>query len=170
MKAGKLLLVLAAVGLLGLGGFALCVKASDTASAGASTRSSDRPLARFIRGQIGRFLVLQSQIDLTDDQKQQIASILKSHKAEIVQVVQPIVEKKRALREAVSAPIPDEQAIRAAANELGRTIGDAAVLAAKIKQEVSPILTDEQRKQISDYRTDTDHAVDDLIGKLSAQN
>src|SRR5207249_1997617 len=52
-------------------------------------------------------------------------TILKSHKAEIVKVAEPVVRKKRALRDAVIAAKPDEKAIRA-----------AAVLASKIKVEV----------------------------------
>lgn len=124
---------------------------------------------RFIRGEIGRWMVLRSQVDLSDDQKQQIAAVLQSHKAEIVQVVQPIIEKRRALRDAVAAANPDEQAIRAAADDLGKSIGDAAVLAWHIKQQIAPILTDQQRQDIKDFRSQTDQAVDDFMNKMAAQ-
>ena len=169
MKAGKLLLVLAAVGLLGVGSFALGVKASDTDSGISTTQHSDRPFVRFIRGEIGRFMVLRSQLDLTDAQRDQIKTILQAHKAEIVQVIQPIVEKRRALRDAVCAPNPDEQAIRTASDDLGKAIGDAAVLASKLKQQIAPILTDEQRQQIHDFRSQSDNAVDDLLNQLGGQ-
>ena len=168
MRTGKLLLVLAAVGLMGAGTFSLGVKAADVVSA-PSTQRSDRPFMRFIRGEIGRWMVLRSQLDLSDDQKQQIGAILQAHKAEIVQVVQPIVDKRRALRDAVIAANPDEQAIRAAADDLGKSIGDAAVLASKIKQQIAPILTDEQRQDIQDFRSQTDRAVDDFFSKMAAQ-
>jgi Spy/CpxP family protein refolding chaperone len=99
MKAGKLLLTLAAVGLLGVGSFTLGVRASDTPSTfGLTTQPSDHPLLNFIRGQIGRWMVLRSQLDLTREQKQQITIILQAHKAEIVQAAQPVMEKRRALR------------------------------------------------------------------------
>jgi len=171
MKAGKLFLVLATTGALALGTFSLGVKAADNAAAPDSfptTRHSDRPLANFIRGQIGRFMVLRSQLDLSADQKQQIATILQAHKAEILKVVQPISQKRQALREAVIAATPDEAAIRAAADDLGHAIGDGAVLASKLKQQISPILTDQQRQELSDFRAQSDHAVDDFFAKMAA--
>ncbi len=168
MQAGKLLLTLAAVGLLGVGTFTLGVRASDTSSTfGLTTQQSDHPLLNLISGQIGRWMVLRSQLDLTSDQKHQIATILQAHKAEIVQVVQPVVEKRCALREAVIAPVPDEKAIRAAADDLGKSIGDAAVLASKIRQQIAPILTDEQRHDISDFRSQSDTAVDNFFAKMA---
>jgi Spy/CpxP family protein refolding chaperone len=167
MKPGKLLFVLAAVGLLGVGSFSLGVKASDTPSFGLTTQSTDRPLMRLIRGEIGRWMVLRSQLDLTGEQKQQIADILQAHKSEIVRAVQPVVEKRRALREAVIAPVPDEKAIRAAADDLGKSIGDAVVLASKIRQQIAPILTDEQRHNITDFRTQSDAAIDKFFAKMA---
>ena len=167
MKAGKLLLTLAAVGLLGIGSFSLGAGAADVASGVSTTQQSDRPLVQFIRGQIGRWMVLRSQLDLSGDQKQQIADILKSHKQEIVQAVQPVVEKRRALREAVLAANPDEKAIRADADNLGHAIGDAAVLASQIKQQISPILTDQQRQQLGDFRSQSDAAVDNFFAKMA---
>jgi Spy/CpxP family protein refolding chaperone len=167
MKAGKLLLTLAAVGLLGMGSFTLGVRASDTPSFGLTTQQSDHPLMQFIRGQIGRWMVLRSQLDLTSQQKQRIATILQSHKSEIVQAVQPVVQKRRALREAVIAPVPDEKAIRAAADDLGKSIGDAAVLASHIRQQIAPILTDEQKHEIGDFRSQSDAAVDKFFAKMA---
>ena len=171
MNAHKWLLGLAVSGLIGLGSFSIGVKAADAPAdlSAPAAQYADRPLARLIRGQIGRWMVLSSQLDLSQDQKQQIASILKSHKAEIVQAVEPIVEKHRALREAVLAPNPDEKAIRAAADDLGHSIGDAAVLASKIRGEIAPILTDQQRQEIQDFRSQSDHAVDDFLAKVAAQ-
>jgi Spy/CpxP family protein refolding chaperone len=171
MKAGKWLLGLAAAGLVGVGSFSMGVRAADTNADifSPTTRNSDRPLVRLIRGQIGRWMVLRSQLDLSDDQKQHIGAILKSHKAEILQAVQPIVQDHRALREAVLAASPDEKAIRSDADDLGHAIGDAAVLTAKIHGEIAPILTDEQRQDIKDFRSQSDRAVDDFFAKVAAQ-
>jgi Spy/CpxP family protein refolding chaperone len=168
MRAGKLLLVLAAVGLLGAGSYSIGARAADT-SPGSTTQQTERPFLRFIRGQIGRFMVLRSELDLTSDQKQQIADILKAHKSEIVQAVQPVVEKRKALRDAVTAANPDEKAIRAAADDLSKSIGDAAVVASRINQLINPILTDKQRQQIHDFRSQSDSAVDDFFAKIAQQ-
>jgi Spy/CpxP family protein refolding chaperone len=153
MKAGKLLLVLAAVGLLGVGSYTLGARAADTSSPVSVTDWAEHPFRNFIRGQTGRFMVLRSQLDLTSDQKEQIAAILKAHKSEIVQAVQPIVEKRRALREAVTTANPDEK--------------DAAVLASKMKQQIAPIFTDKQRQEIKDFRAQSDTAVDDFFSKIA---
>ena len=169
MKVGKALLALTALGLFGIGLFSMGVKAADTADQSAFLAGdfSSHPLMNLIRGQIGRWMVLRSEIDLTADQKQQIASILQSRKAEIIHVVQPISQKRRALRDLVTAGSVDEKAIRAAADDLGHAIGDAAVLAAQIKQQIAPILTDQQHQKITDFRSASDHAVDDFFAKMS---
>jgi len=170
MKAGKLLLVLAATGALALGTFSLGVKAADNATDPSpfSTQRSDHPLVNLIRGQIGRWMVLRSDLDLSADQKQQIVTIIQAHKAEILQAMQPVSQKRQALRDAITSASPDEAAIRAAADNLGHAIGDAAVLASKLKQQIAPILTDEQRQKISDFRGQSDHAVDDFFTKMMA--
>jgi Spy/CpxP family protein refolding chaperone len=167
MKAGKLLLTLAAVALLGVGSFTLGVRASDTNPPELTAFTPDHPLLRLIRGQIGRWMVLSSELDLSTRQKQQIRDILVTHKPEIVAAIQPVVEKRRALREAVTAPVPDEKAIRAAADDLGHAVGDAAVLASKLKQQIAPILTDEQKRQIGDFRSQSDAAVDNFFAKMA---
>jgi Spy/CpxP family protein refolding chaperone len=175
MKAGKLLLALAAGGSLAFGTFALGVRAADNSNvmladvADVTTQpASDHPLLNLIRGQIGRWMVLRSELDLSADQKQQIRSILESHKAEILQVLRPVVQKRQALRNAVIAPNADEAAIRAAADDLGHSIGDAAVLASKLRQQIAPILTDQQRQKIADFRTHSDQSVEEFFNKMSA--
>jgi Spy/CpxP family protein refolding chaperone len=166
MKKSILILVLVAGGLGGLGTFAY----SDAVN-GPTTEPSagwrEGPLARLIHAQIGRWITLRAELDLTPAQKEQIHSILQSHKAEIVQVMQPVAEARRALREAVLNPNSDEKTIRGDADNLGHAIGDAAVLAAKIKQEINPILTDEQRQKLKDFRAQSDHAVDEFFQRAS---
>ena len=51
----------------------------------------------------------------------------------------------------------DEKAIHSAAEDLGKTLGDAAVVLAKVKQEVkaNAKLTDEQVKQIKSLHETT---------------
>jgi len=171
MKAGKWFLGLAAAGMLGVGSYTMGVRAADNAAdfGGPTTQWADRPLARLIRGQIGRWMVLRSELDLSDDQKQQIGTILESHRAEIVAAVEPVVQKHRTLREAVISANPDEKTIRAAADDLGNAIGNAAVLASRIRGQIAPILTDQQRQEIKDFRSQSDQAVDDFFAKVAAE-
>jgi len=135
----------------------LCV--GGAASAGEGGREGG-PLRRFISGQIGRLMTLKSDLNLSDDQKQQIKQIVLSHRSEIVAVAKPLVESKRALRDATFAANPDEQAIRAAADKLGKAVADAAVLASKIKMEAAKVLTADQMKTLSEFRDSTDKSVD----------
>jgi Spy/CpxP family protein refolding chaperone len=105
---------------------------------------------------------------VTAEQREKFRDMLAEHRTEIVGVAKPVVEKRRALRDAVLADHPDESAIRSAANDLGKAIGDAAVLAAKVKPEVSKVLTSEQRDKIKQFRTKNDKAVDEFIDKIAS--
>jgi Spy/CpxP family protein refolding chaperone len=120
----------------------------------------------FIHGEIGRLMTLHSELDLTSDQREQLHSIVKNHKSEIVAIAKPIVEEKRALRDATVAKEPNEAAIRSAADKLGKSIGDAAVLASKLKGEAAKVLTPDQVKKIENFRTESDNAVDSFLAKI----
>jgi Spy/CpxP family protein refolding chaperone len=126
------------------------------------------PLRMFLGGQLGRMMTLRAELGVTGEQRAEIRKIVESHRSEIAAVVKPIVEKRRALREATLAANSDEAAIRAAANDLGKAIGDAAVLAAKVKPEVFKVLTPEQQKKVENFRADSDSTVDRFMHAMSA--
>ena len=128
-----------------------------------------RPLRLFIQGQVGRLMTLRSELDVTSEQREAIQKIVQSHRSEIVAVAKPIVEKRRALRDATLAKESNEDAVRAAANDLGKAIGDAAVLASKVKGEVGKVLTPEQMHKIEEFRQVSDGAVDGFVEKFAKQ-
>jgi Spy/CpxP family protein refolding chaperone len=119
---------------------------------------STPPIARLIMGNIGRFLVLRSELNITDQQRQQIRGAVKRHRDEIRPVAQTILEKKRALREAVLTKPGDEEAIRKAASELGKAIGDASVVASKVVAGAKGSLKPEQVERIRQFRVGVDKA------------
>lgn len=121
------------------------------------------PLRQLIGGQIGRLIQLKSDLAVTDEQRTQIKTVVQSHKKEIATVASDVVKQRRVLRDAVLAEKPDETAIRAAANNLGQSIGDAAVLASKVAGEVRPILTPEQIEKIKKFQEDSASAVDSFL-------
>jgi Spy/CpxP family protein refolding chaperone len=127
------------------------------------------PFHLFLQGQIGRLMTLRSELDVTPEQRENLQVIVKNHKSEIVAVAKPIVEQKRALRDATLAKEPNEAAIRSAADNLGKSIGDAAVLASKLKGEAAKVLTPDQVKKIENFRTESDNAVDSFIAKIEKQ-
>lgn len=128
-----------------------------------------RPLRLFLQGQMGRMMTLRSELDVTDEQRDAIKKIVVSHRSEIVAVAKPIVEKRRVLRDATLAKDSSDEAIRTAANDLGKSIGDAAVLASKVKGEVGKVLTPDQMLKIDSFRQESDVSVDSFLEKIAKQ-
>lgn len=158
---------------LGLGSTALVALALTPAIAQAAPmamlrqRLGDTPLGRFVTGQVGRMLVLKSELNVTPEQREHVVSILRSHRAEIAKAAKPVVEKRRVLRAATLAQPIDEARIRAAAEDLGKSLGDLAVLGAQIKDEVRDVLTPEQRERIKAFHAENDQVVDKFIAQVA---
>jgi Spy/CpxP family protein refolding chaperone len=98
------------------------------------------------------FRHISSALELSDDQKTRIKEILKAHSAEIEAQIRSSGAARRALHQAVLAEPADEAAIRAAAANLGSVQGDGALLFAKIRSEIDPLLTDPQRVKLRQLR------------------
>lgn len=123
-------------------------------------RLAHTPLGRLLSGHLGRLLVLRSEMNVTDEQRQKIKGVVVEHKGEIAKAAKGVWEKRTALRDAVLGGEADEAAIRRAADELGKAIGDAAVLGSKIRGQVAPILTDRQKELIKECRADCQTATE----------
>jgi Spy/CpxP family protein refolding chaperone len=123
-------------------------------------------LKRLIVGHVGRLLVLKSQLAVTDEQKEKAGAIVKSHLDEIMPVAKSVLEKRQVLREAVMKDNPNEKEIRAAAESLGKSIGDASVLASKIVVEARPVFTDRQVKLVKDFKANMNTATMDWLKQL----
>src|SRR5262245_60002324 len=91
------------------------------------------------------FRHMAQALDLSDDQKTKIKDVLKTYAAEVEAQMKASGSARRALHQAILAEPIDEAAIRSAAAALGSVEGNGAVLFAKIRSQVDPILTDEQR-------------------------
>jgi len=88
------------------------------------------------------------QLDLTDEQVEAINEVLKANKEKAETSRKAIVEATKVVREAVVKG--DEAGIREAATNLGKAIGNGAVLKASIIASVKKVLTDEQRKELEE--------------------
>jgi Spy/CpxP family protein refolding chaperone len=97
------------------------------------------------------FLRMLDKLALNADQESDIASILGKHREEIGKTVTGLVAARSALREAVTAEIYSEDAVRQTAQLLGDQEEQAAVLAAQILSEVKPMLTVDQRQHLKDF-------------------
>jgi Spy/CpxP family protein refolding chaperone len=164
-----------ALSLLTLGGICGGAASMHAAAANATANpfaehSGQGPVRRFISGQVGRLITLRSELNLSDDQKAKMKAIVASHRQEIAAVAKPLLEHKRAIRDAMLAKDgTDEAGIRAATDAMAKSLGDAAVLGAKIRAEARGVLTPEQMKKIGEFRTQLDTGVDGLIGEMSAE-
>ena len=157
-------------------GSAIVVSAAVSVSAGpveAAHRGSwraelaDKPLGKMIMARIGRALVLRSELDVTSDQRDQIRGIVKSNKTEIAAAIKPIVESRRALRDAVLSESANESDIRAAADKLGKDIGDAAVRLAPVVEKVRSVMSDEQLDKIREFKDANRTGVDQWLKEIS---
>ncbi len=125
------------------------------------------PLRMLVSGQFGRLLTLRSELGITAEQRTQICGIVKSHRQEIATALRPVADKRRALRDATLAENANEATIHAAADELGKAIGEAAVVGSKIKAEVREVLTPEQREKIMQFRQQSETAVDKFLAEMA---
>ena len=128
---------------------------------------ADSPLGRVVTGCIGRLLVLRSEMNVTADQKAKIRDVLVSRRPQIAQTVKTLHEKRVMLRNAVLSGKSDEAQIRAAADDLGKAISEAAVKASKLRNEIAPILTEEQQHLIGKFLVENDAAITKFLDQAA---
>jgi Spy/CpxP family protein refolding chaperone len=107
-------------------------------------------------------------LDLSDAQQLQIRGVLKAHADEILPLVKSGMEARRALHDAVLAQPTDEAAIRSLAQQVGVVHGDGALLFAKIRAEIWPILTPEQQQKFTAFHTRMGNRGDGELQSLGA--
>ena len=151
--------VLAGAGIAVLGAAGLV---AGRLSAGAFPRGAHSDFGPRVFGRIAQAL------DLSDDQKSQIKAILKTHAQEIETQIKASATARRAVHDAVLAQPLDETAIRAAAQRLGQVHADGAVLFARIRTEVQPILNDAQRAKIQMLRDREGNRADSAVKSFEA--
>jgi Spy/CpxP family protein refolding chaperone len=99
-----------------------------------------------------RFARIAKVLDLSDDQKAQVKTILRSHSAEIQAQLKAGQDARRSLHDAILTDPIDEATIRARAADLSKVEGDGAILYAKVRAEIFPLLRDDQKQKIVDFR------------------
>ena len=93
------------------------------------------------------------RLGLTEDQKTQIRGILKTHAGEIEAQMRAGRDGRKALREAMAVEPLDEGRVRQQALALGEIRADGAVLRARIRSEIWPVLTPEQQAKAKELRS-----------------
>jgi protein CpxP len=93
-------------------------------------------------------------IELNDTQRDQVRTIMESHKAEFDAAGTRLRDAHRAFAEAVEAASIDESAIRSASANVATAMADEAILRARVRSEVQGILTPEQQEQLKQRRAE----------------
>jgi Spy/CpxP family protein refolding chaperone len=94
---------------------------------------------------------LREQLGLTDDQVKSIREIRERHWQSMRETVQALREARRALREMVLSDA-DEATFSAKAAEVKELMGQVLEARARTLQEVSRVLTPEQREKLRELR------------------
>jgi Spy/CpxP family protein refolding chaperone len=125
------------------------------------------PIVKLVTANVARWLLLKAELGLTEQQRSAIMALAEARRSKRAPVAAAAIQKKRALREAVLADKPDAAAIRAAAMDLGKAIGDAAVAASEGIAQGRNILTPEQRDKIRACLAACDSAEDAWLKELA---
>ncbi len=89
-------------------------------------------------------------LDLTDEQKESVKQITEAAKEKNKTAAEAVGEARKALQEAVVKG--DETAIRKAATNLGKVLGDKAVLKVQTMASIKAVLTTEQLKKLEELK------------------
>lgn len=87
-------------------------------------------------------------VQLTDTQRDQVRTIMQSHRAELENAANALREAQRAFAEATRAATLDEAVIRARSTAVANAMADDAILRARIRAEVHALLTPEQQQEL----------------------
>ena len=108
-------------------------------------------------------------LDLTDEQRTQVRTILEQHRDE----TRAVAEKARAAREQMraieGAATLNQEALQVAAASLAETQVAGAVLRAKIRSEVLAVLTPEQRQKAEQMRAQAQERQRQRMERLKAR-
>jgi Spy/CpxP family protein refolding chaperone len=114
------------------------------------------------------FTRISADLDLSDDQIGRIKDVLRAHASEIKDQLQASAQARQALHALMIAQPVDEGAVRAAAQQVGQTQASGALLFAKIRGEVDPILTTEQKSRIQTFQTRMGQRADQSVQSFDA--
>jgi protein CpxP len=115
----------------------------------------------------GRFAQRLARLGVTDAQKAQLKTILRSYQPTVGPLVKEVVTERRALRDTIRAQTVDEIAIRAQAAKVASLEADLAVQRAHIIHDIRAVLTPEQLQKLKDMQIDADARFDGLLQRIA---
>ena len=100
-------------------------------------------------GALGPLGPIMRQVNLTDAQREQVRSIVESHRDEMQALGERARPAHEALQAAINSGMFDEGTIRARYAEVANVEADVAVAQARVYSEVFQILTPEQQAEVT---------------------
>lgn len=171
-----LIRVSAAAGLLALSGWALTpLLAQDgpPARAGVQRRGPGGPGGpgfgpgprgpMGLLGDLGRGL---RELNLTDAQREQMRGVAEAHAAEFKDIGDRLRTAHQGLQALITADTVDEAAIRSKSADIAAVQADAAVLRARVHQEVFSLLTAEQQAKARELRAQAETRMKERAERL----
>jgi len=116
----------------------------------------------------GRLLRVLSSLELTDDQKTRIKTILKDEEPRMEPLADHVIQSKKALFEAVHAPGFDERAVRSAASVAATAETEMAVERARAVSRLRALLTPDQQAQLETIRRQFEERLEKRVGLARA--
>jgi Spy/CpxP family protein refolding chaperone len=130
----------------------------------ARTQPADDSATTPLRGQILKRIA--EKLNLTGDQKAQIKTILAAEKDTLKSLLGQLHDARKNLRAAIQSGDANETSVRAASAKVAGVESDLAVERMKLFGKISPLLTDEQRRQISGFTQRADDFADNAIAHI----
>ena len=106
------------------------------------------------KGFDGPFMAGLEQLNLTADQSQQIASIVKNSKKSMKATATQRKQTREALKRQIQVGPFDEQSVRAACKKAAAASEEAAVQRAKVAGQIRAVLTSDQQAALDKIRAD----------------
>ena len=155
MSRNRGLICAVAIGMLATG--VVCTASGETNTA------CQRPHAG--KGFGGQFMAELDQLNLTADQSQQIASIMKLNRESMKSAATQWNESREALNRQVQVGPFDEQSVRAACKKAAAAGEEFSVQRAKISGQIRAVLTSDQQAALDKIRADAQSNMQKLFTK-----
>ena len=95
----------------------------------------------------GMILKYKEKLELTDKQVEQLQALRKENKGQFQAKAQAVKDNRDSLKQAMESGASETE-IRAIAADIGKAIGEQAVLSVSTKKKIDAILTDEQKAEL----------------------
>ena len=110
---------------------------------------------------------IAQRLNLTDDQKAQIKTVLQAEKGTVKDLRTQLRAARENLRSTIQATDANETSVRDASARVAAVQANLAVERMKIFAKITPILTREQRQELTDVEQRADAFVDWAIARAS---